>query len=710
VLNPLLKLAVLSGAQPVVRVHIQRGADINAVDGDSKSLLMLAALKGDVETCLLLLKAGADPTAHDKNGQDALALALRNGKSEVCAVIRAYLTLQDEHTESVNPPSLVVPEQSEDAFDLSEWKEEVESPVPVAIVSCLNNAQSTQRSLTQHTPIDTAEDWSDVDISLPEVVSHRFWDSLGEEIQNGIRHLLLDGLRIGSVPIHRLESLVGDEQTHAEELLAGIHLVIGDLGIQVDQSPVAAWVASISDQIYEEDEEDANRALVDDSIALLENFSSTSGDPFNAYVKDIGPRQLLTREEEVTLAQEMADGVAEAVGPISECPPAIAELLRVADNIVAGCTPLESMIDTDINRASDEIEEEPLPMDGDVSSSLDDNGEDDKSHVNGSVPPDFTSRITAIREMYSRAVADEFSHDPALAGALAAEVKSLNLSWIFIEHLRNIARVTVPQTDIHLRIESGLARASRARDRFVEANLRLVIAIARKYVKSGLLLSDLIQEGNLGLLKAVGRFDCRRGFKFSTYGSWWIRQAITRAVANQSRTIRLPVHMFDALNKVRRAQKQLRQELGSEPDAEDLATRLEMPIDRIRKILGVPEEPIPLEFLVGEGNDEDVQVVVIPAQSAVSSLDYLSVEERRVQIDKVLKTLPLREERVIKARFGIVDGDEQTLEEIGQYFQLTRERIRQIEAKALRRLRHPLRTRRLRAFLDLQNTSEVRQA
>ena len=282
--------------------------------------------------------------------------------------------------------------------------------------------------------------------------------------------------------------------------------------------------------------------------------------------------------------------------------------------------------------------------------------------------------------------------------ALAAE--GINIDDPVKVYLKEIGRVPLlsadEEIDLALRMSQGDVEA---RKRLSEANLRLVVSIAKRYVGRGMQFLDLIQEGNLGLIKAVEKFDPTQGFKFSTYATWWIRQAITRAIADQARTIRIPVHMVETINKVKKVSSQLLHKNGHEPTAEEISVELDMPVDKVREIMRVAQEPVSLETPIGEEEDSHLGDF-IPDDEAPAPADAASHILLKEQLSDVLQTLTPREEKVLRLRFGLEDGRSRTLEEVGKEFNVTRERIRQIEAKALRKLRHPSRSKRLKDFLD----------
>ncbi len=315
-----------------------------------------------------------------------------------------------------------------------------------------------------------------------------------------------------------------------------------------------------------------------------------------------------------------------------------------------------------------------------------------------------SNNIEIIDEM-SDEMLDALSFDIESTKITGDEENSSDAKNIAIDdpvkvYLKEIGRVPLltseEEIELAIRISEDDAEAKR---RLSEANLRLVVSIAKRYVGRGMQFLDLIQEGNLGLIKAVDKFDYTKGFKFSTYATWWIRQAITRAIADQARTIRIPVHMVETINKVKKTNSLLLHENGRDPTAEEIAEKLDMPVDKVREILRVAQEPVSLETPIGEEEDSHLGDF-IPDDDAQAPVDAASMALMREQLAEVLKTLTPREARVLSLRYGLEDGNSKTLEEVGKEFNVTRERIRQIEAKALRKLRHPSRSKKLRDFLD----------
>jgi RNA polymerase primary sigma factor len=686
-LNPILKMAVLNNIPQTVQFFLSRGEDANALDGKGRTLLMLASSRGHAEICRLLIEAGADPCLNDNEGKDALAIALGKGYAGVAALLRGYLAPLEIHSTSIeDSPSGV---DSEDGFDLSSWEEYEETPPPPVDEACLVATAVLQHAISAHTPIDTDEDWSDIEIDLPEIqrwrLRKRKW---AEERQAIVYELLSHGLRCGNVPLWRLEeATLGGDEIPDEEFKSNLILALGQVGILIDDEPSDWWYPVFHDETDEEIE-----SAIDDVLAFLDTLPSSGDDLYPRYERDIKRSafgELLTHREEIELGQAMETGREAALTVIAKSALAIAEIIRVSKAIECREERQEFLLEKDVRI--------PATVEG-----LE-NGEDDErcdfeeseeSEAETS-PLRFLELIKELREL-----------SPDNPAAILKVLHKLPLRWSFINYLYASIEHSGQEQANHEALRSALEIANLAKRRMTEANLRLVISIAKKWRGRGLEYLDLIQEGNIGLIRAVEKFDYRLGFKFSTYATWWIQQAVTRAIADQARLIRVPVHMVEKINKLDRFIRQIIQETGQEPEPATLAEKMGVAEQDIRKMLIIPREPVSLDT-----PDDELE---LPLKDSIEDLhtltpfrfaELLNLQETARQ---ALAGLPEREAKVLRMRFGIDMDDDHTLEEVGQQFDVTRERIRQIEVKALRKLRHPSRREALATFLQNPDALEAK--
>jgi RNA polymerase primary sigma factor len=490
---------------------------------------------------------------------------------------------------------------------------------------------------------------------------------------------------------------------------------------------------------------DAEHAEEGDDVELdlTPGTLEKTNDPVRMYLREMGTVPLLTREGEVEIAKRIERGQLRVLKAISRSPIVIREVVALGEDLKRGVRNIKEVVIFDEEEITEEILQtrvkatvarvdallkhqkkaqvllEKLETINPKSKAKEHRktrwlmGRErvqvsrivrELKYTNAErkrLLDKVNKTVDSMRTLERQIKSLEQKHDSSKSEELRKEYRRQQRNCkTDLDHLETEIGVSIADLKRTQReMIQGDMDAERAKRELIEANLRLVVSIAKKYTNRGLQFLDLIQEGNIGLMKAVDKFEYRRGYKFSTYATWWIRQAITRAIADQARTIRIPVHMIETINKLIRTSRQLVQELGREPTSEEIAKRMDIPVAKVRKVLKIAQEPISLETPIGEEEDSHLGDFIEDRQAVSPSEAVISVNLKEYT-SQVLRTLTPREERVIKMRFGLEDGSEHTLEEVGQSFQVTRERIRQIEAKALRKLRHPSRSRRLKAFVD----------
>ncbi|GHA13414.1 RNA polymerase sigma factor RpoD [Arenicella chitinivorans] len=609
-----------------------------------------------------------------------------------------------------------------------------------------------------------------------------------------LKRLILKGKEQGFLTYREINDHLPEDMNDTDQIESVVNM-INDMGIDVfDSVPDADTLLhkAAADKEAEEDDDNTDAVL---ATAVESEFGRTT-DPVRMYMREMGTVDLLTRADEINLAQRIEDGIRQSTEAMAACPSAIQSILnafdaiekeemRLTDLLVAFIDP-NAEIDPNPVQSGSAAQNNKDDSDDGESDDADDDEDDDSSEKAVDTGPDMdeaVERFTLMRKQHARhakaleshgydskqarkvqaelieglmeikfvpkvienlwemireqvevirgfektimdiAVAeagisrkefieifvgnetDEKLYDKLLAAAKKKDEIEDNQAMIVMSQtklMRIVDTLGVPIEeikDINRRMSIGEAKARRAKKEMVEANLRLVISIAKKYTNRGLQFLDLIQEGNIGLMKAVDKFEYRRGYKFSTYATWWIRQAITRSIADQARTIRIPVHMIETINKLNRISRQILQEKGREALPEELAEKMEMPEDKIRKVLKIAKEPISMETPIGDDEDSNLgdfiedKNVEAPMEAATTSGLLFATSE-------ILESLTPREAKVLRMRFGIGMNTDHTLEEVGKQFDVTRERIRQIEAKALRKLRHPSRSEHLKSFLE----------
>jgi RNA polymerase primary sigma factor len=554
-----------------------------------------------------------------------------------------------------------------------------------------------------------------------------------EEKYPEVQLLFKAGKDKGYLLYEEIQTVLSDEVTAVPDDLEEVYTRFFEMGIEIVTDPDRA--ARKRAALEAESAEEAREAV------------EKTNDPVRMYLREMGTVKLLDREGEVRIAKRIEQGEAKIYQALANNPIVLAEILKLLEN--AGRD--SRMVNELVNISDEEDEEEDRDLDDRSSRRIESVLATFKRI--GALDKDIkrmkfksrtlkrgTKALARIETSIDKKIADvarlirAADFTPAVLNRAIGILKDIDRQMSIPEltirqdttilkkeknptrldfYKRRIAKYRrslreleekfgVSHEDVKKtlrQVREGEEEADQAKHELIVANLRLVVSIAKKYTNRGLQFLDLIQEGNIGLMKAVEKFEHRRGYKFSTYATWWIRQAITRAIADQARTIRIPVHMIETINKLTRTSRSLVQELGREPNAEEIAKRMDMPVSKVRKIMKIAQEPISLETPIGEEEDSHLGDF-IEDRGVLSPMESVLVSNLQDQTRRVLKSLTPREEQVLKMRFGVGDGSEHTLEEVGRSFNVTRERIRQIESKALRKLRHPSRAKKLKPFLE----------
>ncbi len=741
-LSKFLRMAVLAGVESAIKLHIDRGDDLDARDDSGMTPLMLAAAKNKPKICKLLIGAGANHRLLDPTGKTAFEIALAVGAEAVASVLaaiqspttalptidnvldaepvfppRAYggcLSVATEIAEDVLTTQAMstyqgvadigratpvykfaaAPDDSSDGgeFDLGGWEAECEPVRPNFDAVPVNSATAVQVAISSYKPVDSSAEWDDIDAYLPRVgiAILRSQDPEGREV---LRAILLKAIREGSVPNLEVQSHCGNSDgssnAEVERLLV---MIINDLGAEVDERFEDVHESRSYASIADPGESSTEEAAIEEALEAFDRVASPHYEPLRAYQREIQRLRLLSAGEEVQLSKAMQVALEAALDALAAWPEGIAHIIAAGTETVAGFRSLSSIWEGIPSPDQGAPDEEDF-ADGHSGIITPEDATDEFSEPENDMPSAAANAIFAEAFRRFNELAGGVENRKISSQEIRQALPTLRLNRSFMAELDRAAAGPTPCPAF----VCAMADFWNARNRMALANLKLAFFHAKKYPYSGQPIEDLAQEGNIGLLKAVDRYDWRRGFRFSTYATWWIRQSISRYVADKARTIRLPVHVCEKMRQMERVSDKFLAACGREPTTSEFAELMEIPTRIVARMLRISPEPssigeLPIDEMISRENRE---------ASSPDPADLVNEIQLRSALESLISSLSEQDERqakVIRLRFGFGGQESLTLEQVGRRFKLTRERIRQIEEKALRKLRHP---ERKRAFASL---------
>jgi RNA polymerase primary sigma factor len=728
-LNPLFRIAVLHNSLPAVKLHLEKGSNLNIQDQSGRTLLMLAASKGFYDICKILIDSGADPYIKDNEGNNASEIAIKNGYTAISTYIeRNISTISSTYSDIQLQISFELSDQNSLDDNLSIWEEDIDLPPPPQDNDCLRIVSEVQKSISYHIPIDNDDDWTDVDFELPEF--HKKYsnkDKFNTQLRSSIYSIisfintngfisfdtiikissefdlfsaLEDNLLEHMRSISKSDNKIKPKLTSYDQLLEISFMsngkdseflriflsILKDIGLIFDNNLDFYFISNQNE--FNIDELDS---VIEEAYFLLNQQLNQSDNTLYLYMKSMSKIILLTRQDEITIGQEIENARNEINQAILKSSFAINEFYEVLYAIEKG----NILISYLINKESFSN------FDNNI---IDDNFDNKEQELENSSSNEVNSineiTLVQLHEKIIFFVQNTPCPSTEYDEFIIEFLNNFDLSQVFINSL--ISKMTSNHIDMDsvAVISSSLSRIINAKSRMIESNLKLVYSIAIKYTFSELAISDLIQEGNIGLIKAVEKFNYRLGYKFSTYATWWIKQSITRAIADQERLIRVPVHMVELVNKVNRIRRDLELKSGLIASNTDIAFNSQITEDQLKKVINATFEILYFE-LHHEQTDPDLINSLIDL--SFNPEEILMQDSTRKLLEMVLDTLTLKEAKIIRLRFGFnTNNEEYTLEQIGKLFDVTRERIRQMESKALSQLRLSSRKDKLMEVYDKQ--------